>query len=48
MFDTLADRMRQDEEVLHGKERVVRWLAIIIVSLLLFGGLYFAVQMLES
>ena len=48
MFDTLADRMRQDQEELHGKERVVRYLTVLVVSVLLFGGLYFAVQMLEK
>jgi hypothetical protein len=48
MFDTLADRMRQDELELHGKQRVVRWLAVVVIALVLFGGLYLAVQVLES
>ena len=40
--------MRQDDQVVHGKARVVRLLAILVISALLFGGLYFAVQMLEA
>ena len=48
MFESLADQMRHDErEQLSTRERLVLWIVISIVSVLVFGGLYFAVQMLE-
>ncbi len=46
MFDTLADRIREDEHK-NKTEQIVRYLAIILISVLLFGGLYFVVQHLE-
>ena len=49
MFDSLADRIRQDEHAeVSNKERMVRYLAIVVVSCLLFGGLYYGVRMLEG
>lgn len=48
MFDTLDDRIKHDDQVeISTKERVVKGVAIAIISVLLFGGLYFAVRMLE-
>ena len=48
MFDSLADRIREDEHKDVGnKERLIRYLAIVVLSVLLFGGLYFGVRMLE-
>jgi hypothetical protein len=48
MFDSLADRIRQDERAeVNGRERAIRWIAITVISVLLFGGLYFAVRMLD-
>jgi hypothetical protein len=48
MFDSLADRIRRDErERLSTRERLVLWIVLGIVSVLSFGGLYWAVQMLE-
>jgi hypothetical protein len=49
MFDSLADRIRQDEHnEVTNNERMVRWLAIAVISVLLFGGLYFGIRMLEG
>jgi len=49
MFDSLADRIRQDDHnEVNTTERVVKYLAIVIISVLLFGGLYFGVRMLEG
>jgi len=48
MFDSLADRIREDERT--GESRtvlIVRWLAVAVLSILLFGGLYYGVRMLE-
>jgi hypothetical protein len=48
MFDSLADRMKEDErKEVNSTERIVRWVAVVVLSVLLFGGLYFGVRMLE-
>jgi hypothetical protein len=48
MFDSLADRMKADDRIeVNTTERVIRWLAVAVLSVLLFGGLYFGVRMLE-
>jgi len=49
MFDSLSDRIRQDEQVgAHRQlERFLRWGLVAIISLTLFGGLYLIVQKLE-
>ena len=48
MFDSLADRIKADEALEVGsRERYLRWAAVLILSLLLFGGLYFGVRLLE-
>lgn len=49
MFDSLADRIRQDEHAeTNNTERIIRYVAVAVISLLLFGGLYFGVRMLEG
>ena len=48
MFDSLADRMKEDDRREHNRtEVIVRWAAVVVISVLLFGGLYFGVRMLE-
>ena len=48
MFESLADRMKADDHAeVKNTERVVRWIAVVVLSVLLFGGLYFGVRMLE-
>ena len=48
MFDSLADRIREDEhKEVKTTERYIRWLAVIVLSLVLFGGLYMGVRLLE-
>jgi hypothetical protein len=47
MFDSLADRIREDEQV-SASQRYLKWAAIVVISILLFGGLYFGVQFLNS
>ena len=47
MFDSLADRIREDEKV-SASQRYLRWAAILVISLVLFGGLYFGVQFLNT
>ena len=47
MFDSLADRIKQDQknEVTTG-ERAIRFVVVAVVSLGVFGGLYFVVRLL--
>jgi hypothetical protein len=47
MFDSLADRIREDEQVTAG-QRYIRWAAILVISVVLFGGLYFGVSFLNT
>ena len=47
MFDSLADRIREDEhQSVSNTERYLRWAAVIVISVALFGGLYFGVRQL--
>jgi len=49
MFDTLADRIRQDEHAeVSNNERIIRYVVVLVVTVILFGGLYFGVRMLEG
>jgi hypothetical protein len=47
MFDSLADRIREDERRdVNLTEWIVRWVGIAVVSVLVFGGLYYGIRML--
>jgi hypothetical protein len=49
VFDSLSDRMKEDEnQSVKASERYLRWAAVLVISVLLFGGLYFGVRMLEG
>jgi hypothetical protein len=47
MFDSLADRIRADEPV-SKTERYLRLAAVVVISVVLFGGLYFGIRLLEN
>jgi len=48
MFDSLDDRIKHDDAVeIPRRERVVKGVVVAVLSILLFGGLYFAVRMFE-
>jgi hypothetical protein len=48
MFDSLADRIRADEhEEVKTSERIIKIIVISVLSVLLFGGLYMGIRMLE-
>ena len=48
MFETLDDRMKQDEkETTTSRERSLKWMLVGIVSIVLFGGLYMGIRLLE-
>lgn len=48
MFDSLADRIRQDErQEVNRTERTIRVIATLLIAVVVFGGLYFVVRLLE-
>ncbi len=48
MFDSLEDRIKHDGEVeTSRRERLCRNSLIAVLSVLLFGGLYYAVRMID-
>jgi hypothetical protein len=48
MFDSLADRMKEDDsKETSSKERAVRYVTVLVVSIIVFGGLYFGISALQ-
>ena len=47
MFDSLADRIREDEQ-LTASQRYIRWAAVLVISIVLFGGLYLGVRFMQT
>ena len=48
MFDSLDEQMKHDAEVETTKrEQAVKWVVVAALSVLVFGGLFFAVRILE-
>ena len=47
MFDSLADRIREDEQ-LTVSQRYIRWVVVLVISVVLFGGLYFGVRFMQT
>lgn len=48
MFDSLEEQMKHDlKESTSMKERAFLWVSVAIVSVLVFGGLYIGVRVLE-
>jgi hypothetical protein len=48
MFDSLADKMKEDEaKEVSKRERMVRYVTMLVLSVVLFGGLYFGVSALQ-
>jgi hypothetical protein len=47
VFDSLSDRMKQDEVRENKLQLLLRWGLVTILSVMLFGGLYLVVQKLE-
>jgi hypothetical protein len=47
MFETLDDQIKQDNDAANTKtERMLRWVLVLVISLLVFGGLYLGVRSL--
>ncbi len=48
MFESLDEQMKHDEDVATTpKERFLKWVVVGVLSVLLFGGLYMGVRLLE-
>ena len=48
MFESLDDQMKHDQDATTTpKERMLKWLLVAVVSVVLFGGLYMGVRLLE-
>ncbi len=48
MFDSLDDQMKHDRKAEKTpKEEVIKWLAIAVLSLVVFAGVFFGVRLLE-
>lgn len=48
MFDSLDEQMKHDlKEASSPKERILLWISVAVVSVLVFGGLYIGVRVLE-
>ena len=48
MFESLDDQMKHDAAAETTKrEQAVKWVVVAALSVLVFGGLYFAVRVLE-
>ena len=48
MFDSLSDQMKADDlQTTKTSERLLLWASVIVVSVVVFGGLYFAVRMIQ-
>ena len=48
MFDGLDEQMKKDDSAESTPtERYMKWAAVAIASVLLFGGLYFGVSLVE-
>jgi len=49
MFESLSDHIKEDEAAdVTPKQRAIKWVLIAVISVVLFGGLYFAVKVLEG
>jgi hypothetical protein len=47
MFDSLADKMKQDlDKEVNTTERMIRMIVVVVLSVALFGGLYFVFRTL--
>ena len=48
MFESLADQMKHDEQQQDSTaEHFLRWAAVAVLSVVLFGGLYFGILLLN-
>jgi len=49
MFESLDEQMKVDEhKAVSNSEHMIRWALIVAVSLIVFGGLYLGVHMMQG
>lgn len=49
MFDSLDEQMKNDDaKVSTSRERLMKWLLVVLVSIVVFGGLYVGVHMMQG
>ncbi|MGH9664489.1 MAG: hypothetical protein ACRD9L_08720 [Bryobacteraceae bacterium] len=49
MFESLDEQMKLDEaKQVSNSERMMRWFLVVVISALIFGGLYFGVHWMNS
>jgi len=49
MFDSLADRIKADDHrEVNNTERIIRWAVVAVITVVVFGGLYYGVRMLQG
>lgn len=49
MFESLDEQMKLDEhKSTSNKERMLRWILVVLVSVLVFGGLYWGVHLMQG
>lgn len=48
MFDSLDEQIKADlHKQTNSKQRMLLWLAVAVVTLLVFGGLWYGVRLIE-
>jgi len=48
MFDSLDEQIKADDKkMVSSKEKIVEWVTIAVVSVLVFGGVIYAIRVLE-
>ncbi len=49
MFESLDEQIKVDEhKAVSNRERMIRWALIVLVSVIVFGGLYLGVHMMQG
>lgn len=49
MFDSLDDQIRIDEhKMTSNRERAVKWVMVLLISVVVFGGLYLGVHLMQG
>jgi membrane-associated phospholipid phosphatase len=49
VFDSLEERIKSDElKAISNRERMLRWVLIILISIIVFAGIYLGVHFMEG
>ena len=49
MFESLDEQIKADEhKSVSTTERIIRWVLIVLISVIVFGGLYWAVHLMQA